>query len=195
MIRAIRFCTECGSDRIDWRVPDDDDRERHVCDTCGAVHYQNPRNVAGCIVEHAGRLLLCRRAIEPRRGFWTLPAGFMENHETVEQAAARETLEEARAEVAELALYTVFSLPHISQVYFLFRASSRDGAAAPGPESLEVGWFEEADIPWDELAFPMIREGLRLYLADRRRGHHPVRTGEIRRDADGGYRVHQGPVR
>lgn len=194
MIRAIRYCPDCGSDHIAWRVPADDDRERHVCDTCGHVHYQNPRNVAGCIVEHAGRVLLCRRAIEPRRGFWTLPAGFMENHETVEQAAARETREEARAEPVDLALYTVFSLPHISQVYFLFRATSADGAASPGPESLDVGWFAEGEIPWDELAFPMIREGLRLYLADRERGHHPVRTGEIRRDRDGGYSVREGPV-
>lgn len=194
MIRDIRYCPDCGSDRIDWRVPADDNRERHVCDACGNVHYQNPRNVAGCIVEHAGRLLLCRRAIEPRHGLWTVPAGFMENRETLEQAAVRETREEALAEARDPALYAVFSLPHISQVYFLFRATAPDGAAAAGPESLEVAWFTEDRIPWDELAFPVIREGLRLYCDDRRRGHHPVRTGSIQRDANGGFRVYHEAV-
>lgn len=189
MIRSIRYCPDCGSDRVDWRIPDDDNRERHVCDECGRIHYQNPRNVAGCIVEHEGRLLLCRRAIEPRHGLWTVPAGFMENHETLVQAAARETLEEAMAEVRDLSLYAVFSLPHISQVYFLFRATTPDGVADAGPESLEVGWFPERDIPWDELAFPVIREGLRLYCEDRRCGRHPVRTGSIERAENGGSRV------
>lgn len=194
MIRPIHYCPDCGSQRIARRVPPDDNRERHVCDDCGSIHYQNPRNVAGCIVEHDGRLLLCRRAIEPRRGLWTVPAGFMENHETLGQAAARETLEEAMADVCDLALYAVFSLPHISQVYVLFRATSPDGTAQAGPESLEVDWFMEAEIPWDELAFPVIREGLRLYFDDRRRGHHPVHNGSIERDGDGGLRVDREAV-
>jgi len=183
------YCPDCGSDRIEWRIPADDNRERHVCGHCGNVHYQNPRNVAGCIVEHEGRVLLCRRAIEPRPGLWTVPAGFMENHETLEQAAARETREEAMLRAEGLALYAVFSLPHISQVYFLFRAASADGRAGAGAESLEVAWFTEHEIPWDELAFPVIREGLRLYCEDRRRGHHPVHTGSIERVEDGGFRV------
>lgn len=194
MTRDFRYCPDCGSGRIGRQVPPDDDRERQVCDACGGVHYQNPRNVAGCIAEHQGRLLLCRRAIAPRRGFWTVPAGFMENDETLEQAAARETLEEARATVAELALYCVFSLPHISQVYFLYRATVPDGEAAPGLESLEVDWCAEGDLPWDALAFPVIHEGLRLYCADRRRGRFPVRTGEIRRRADGGHDTRQEAV-
>ncbi|MDZ7829592.1 MAG: NUDIX hydrolase [Halofilum sp. (in: g-proteobacteria)] len=188
------YCPDCGSSRIDWRIPADDNRERHVCGDCGNIHYQNPRNVAGCIVEHEGRLLLCRRAIEPRRGLWTVPAGFMENHETLEQAAARETREEALAEVRDLSLYAVFSLPHISQVYVLFRATSPDGSADAGPESLDVDWFTERQIPWDTLAFPVIREGLRLYCEDRRRGHHPVRTGSIERVEDGSLRVYHEAI-
>lgn len=195
MIRPIHYCPDCGSDRIVLCIPEDDNRERQVCDACGNIHYQNPRNIAGCIVEHEGRLLLCRRAIEPRHGLWTVPAGFMESRETLEQAAARETREEAMAEAVELALYTVFSLPHINQVYFLFRATSADGTAAAGPESLEVGWFGEHDIPWDELAFPVIREALRLYCKDRQRGHHPVRTGSIHRDEDGACHITHEAIR
>lgn len=189
MIRPIHYCPDCGSKHIGWRIPPDDNRERHVCDDCGIIHYQNPRNVAGCIVEHAGRILLCRRAIEPRRGLWTVPAGFMENHETLEQAAARETLEEAMADVHDLVLYALFSLPHVSQVYCLFRATTPDGYADAGPESLEVDWFTEEQIPWGELAFPVIREGLRLYCTDRRRGHFPVHNGSMERNDNGRYRV------
>ncbi|MDZ7747718.1 MAG: NUDIX hydrolase [Halofilum sp. (in: g-proteobacteria)] len=193
MIRPVHYCPACGSAEVSWRVPAEDDRERHVCEACGEIHYQNPRNVAGCIAEHAGRILLCRRAIEPRLGYWTVPAGFMENHETLAQAAARETAEEACAETAGLALYALFNLPHISQVYVLFRAGVPGGRAAAGPESLEVGWFEERDIPWAALAFPVVREGLRLYLADRRDGHFPVRMGDILPRGAGGYEVrHHG---
>jgi len=185
MIRPLHYCPTCGSDHVSWRVPADDNRERHVCEACGTIHYQNPRNVAGCIAEHAGRVLLCRRAIEPRLGFWTVPAGFMENSETLAEAAARETHEEALAHTESLALYAVFNLPHISQVYVMFRAQVPAGEAAAGPESLEVGWFEERDVPWDELAFPVVHESLRLYFADRSRGDFPVRMSDILRDADG----------
>lgn len=185
MQRSFSYCPSCGSGHIAWRVPADDNRERQVCDRCGAIHYHNPRNVAGCIAEHEGRILLCRRAIEPRYGYWTVPAGFMENRETLAEAAARETLEEARAVTADLSLYAVFNLPHISQVYVLFRAAIRDGHAAVGDESLEVDWFEEARIPWEELAFPVVREGLRLYLEDRRTGAFPVRMADILRREDG----------
>lgn len=189
MTPAIHYCPSCGSDRVAWRVPADDNRERQVCDRCGAIHYHNPRNVAGCIAEHGGRVLLCRRAIEPRYGYWTIPAGFMENRETLAQAAMRETLEEACAVTTHVSLYAVFNLPHISQVYVLFRAGVPDGHAAAGDESLEVGWFEEARIPWDELAFPVVREGLRLYLDDRRAGVFPVRMADIVRREDGGLEV------
>lgn len=194
MIRPVHYCPTCGSAEVSWRVPADDNRERHVCEACGEIHYQNPRNVAGCIAEHAGRILLCRRAIEPRLGYWTVPAGFMENHETLVDAALRETEEEACAAASDPVLYAVFNLPHISQVYVMFRATVADGRAEAGPESLEVGWFGAAEIPWAELAFPVVRESLRLYLADRRSGSFPVRMGDIVRRDDGGYEVrhHEG---
>ncbi len=185
MIPRHTYCPSCGSAALDWRVPTGDDRERQVCPECGDIHYANPRNVAGCIAEHAGRVLLCRRAIEPRYGYWTVPAGFMEEGESLAEAAARETFEEACARTGPLMLYAVYSLPHISQVYALFRTEVPDGKAAAGIESLEVTWFEEQQIPWAELAFPVIEQGLRLYFDDRRRAHFPVRTGDIRRRSDG----------
>jgi ADP-ribose pyrophosphatase YjhB (NUDIX family) len=127
-------------------------------------------------------VLLCRRAIEPRHGTWTLPAGFMENGETTQAAAARETWEEARAEVVNMQLYNVTNLPHISQVYMMFRGELKDGRAAPGPESLEIRLFAEQEIPWDEISFPVIRETLEIYFADRRSGSFPVHLGDIWRD-------------
>ncbi len=189
MTHSTNFCRRCGSADMAWRIPTGDDRQRRVCTHCGEIHYSNPRNIAGCIAEHAGRLLLCRRAIEPRHGYWTVPAGFMEDGETLPEAAARETLEEARAQTTALSLYALFSLPHISQVYVMFRARVPDGAAEAGPESLEVGWFGADEIPWDELAFPVIEQSLRLYLADRERGQFPVYTGAIWRRDDGGIEV------
>lgn len=182
--RAMDFCCHCGSG-LSHRVPEGDTRLRDVCDHCSAIHYENPKIVAGCLVSWEGRVLLCRRAIEPRRGFWTLPAGFMENEETTAQAAARETWEEARARVDIDGLYTLFNLPQISQVYLLFRAHLRDADFGPGPESLEVALFDEAGIPWDELAFPVIRETLRLYFGDSRSGRYPFRSGDLLKTADG----------
>ena len=132
------FCSNCGA-RLIRKIPPGDDRLRYVCESCATIHYQNPKIVAGCIPEWEGRLLLCRRAIEPRHGLWTLPAGFMENGETTEQAAARETWEEARARVGSMQLYGVFSIPHISQVYMMFRGVLLAEEFGPGPESLEPG--------------------------------------------------------
>lgn len=176
----MKFCSNCGRPVI-LRVPDGDSRPRYVCDACATVHYQNPKIVAGCIPVWDDRVLLCRRAIEPRYGLWTLPAGFMENGETTPQAAQRETLEEACVRVDIQALYAVFNLPHIDQVYMMFRARLREPDFAPGAESLEVALFAEADIPWEQLAFPVIRESLRLYFADRARGDYPVRMADIER--------------
>lgn len=173
-----QYCTECGGPTR-LRVPEGDSRPRHVCSLCGHVHYENPRIVAGCIVAEGDRVLLCRRAIEPRRGLWTLPAGFMENGETVEEAAARETHEEARAEVAPEALFTVFSLPHIDQVYMLFRARLTRPGYAPGTESLEVRMLREEEIPWDALAFEVVRQTLRLYFADLRQGRFGIHVGDL----------------
>ena len=180
----MRFCSACGQP-ISRRVPAGDTRARFVCDHCQAIYYQNPKIVAGCLPEWQGQVLLCRRAIEPRLGHWTLPAGFMENDETTREAAERETLEEAAAHVANSSLYCVFNLPHINQVYMMFRARLARPDYGPGPESLEVRLFEEAAIPWDDLAFPVIRETLRLYLNDRLAGRFPIHVGDLRRQGGG----------
>ncbi len=178
----MNYCSSCGG-RLELRVPPGDSRERHVCTRCGEIHYQNPKLVTGCIPEYEdGRLLLCRRAIEPRYGLWTLPAGFMENGESCQEGAARETWEEAKARVEILQLYTTFNLPHIDQVYLLFRGRLADARFAPGEESLEVALFREEEIPWDELAFAVVRETLRLYFEDRRQGRFVPRVGDILRD-------------
>ncbi|MDZ7751888.1 MAG: NUDIX hydrolase [Gammaproteobacteria bacterium] len=177
----MKFCSECGSRTMEWRVPEGDNRPRHVCGECGVIFYQNPKIVAGCLPVWEDRVLLCRRAIEPRYGYWTLPAGFMENGETTEEAAVRETLEEASARVRIQGLYTVLSLPHVSQVYMLFRSELTDLDFGPGAESLEVALFREAEIPWDELAFATIRETLKAYFHDRREGMFPVHIGTILR--------------
>ncbi|MCJ1885516.1 NUDIX hydrolase [Pseudomonas sp. LA21] len=174
----MKFCSQCGAP-VSLRIPSGDNRPRYVCDQCHTVHYQNPRIVAGCLPVWEGRILLCRRAIEPRQGFWTLPAGFMENGETLEQAAARETLEEACARVRDLQLYTLFDLPHISQVYMFFRAELADLDFCAGDESLEVALFKESDIPWGELAFPTVGRTLECYFADRIKRSFPVRNEAI----------------
>jgi len=175
----VKYCSTC-SKPISWRVPDNDDRERFVCDHCDTIHYQNPRIVVGCLPVWEGRVLLCRRSIHPRKGYWTLPAGFMENAETTLEGARRETWEEARARVSDESLYTIFDLPHISQVYMFFRARLIGPAYAAGPESDEVALFAEADIPWRELAFPVIGETLRRYFEDRATGVFPVHCSTLR---------------
>lgn len=178
------------------RVPAGDTRPRFVCAACKTIHYENPKIVAGCIPEWQDKVLLCRRAIEPRHGLWTLPAGFMENDETTIEAAARETLEEAQARVAISGLYALFNLPHINQVYVMFRAQLLDLNFGPGSESLEVALFDEHEIPWDELAFAVVRETLQLYYADRRQGAFGQYLGDIVRGDDArDYRVTLLPVR
>jgi ADP-ribose pyrophosphatase YjhB (NUDIX family) len=150
------------------RKPDDDTHERAVCDTCGFVAYENPKVVVGTVVRRGDEVLLCRRAIEPRRGFWTLPAGYMELGETVEDAARREAREEAMADIALSGLLAVYSVPRIGQVQVMFRGHLASGSVAPGPESLEVGWYDWTGIPWGEIAFPTVRWALvqerRLFL-------------------------------
>jgi ADP-ribose pyrophosphatase YjhB (NUDIX family) len=186
----MKYCSDCGAP-VSLRIPQGDHLPRHICDKCGAIHYQNPKIVAGCIAHWGERILLCRRAIEPRYGLWTLPAGFMENGETTLEAAARETWEEARARVAQLTLYGLFNLPHINQVYVMFRGEVLDGEAEAGPESLEVGLFAESEIPWPQLAFPVVRESLHLYLDDRRNGTFPMRMSDVRRLADQSVQIHR----
>ena len=177
----MKFCSHCGSSGIEWRVPEGDNLPRFVCAECGTIHYQNPKIVVGCLPEWEGRVLLCKRAIEPRYGLWTLPAGFLENGETLINGALRETLEEANARVEPGDLYTIISLPQINQVYMMFRARLSDLAFGPGSESLEVKLFDEADIPWETLAFRTITRTLRNYFLDRKQGSFPVRVSSLER--------------
>jgi ADP-ribose pyrophosphatase YjhB (NUDIX family) len=142
------------------RVPEGDERVRRVCDHCDFVHYQNPKIVVGAVATHGEEILLCRRAIPPRQGYWTIPAGYLELEETPEQGARREAFEEARAQLEIRDLLAVYSVPRISQVQLFYRARLTDPRVAPGTESLEVGLFAWGAIPWDELAFPTVRWAL-----------------------------------
>ncbi len=175
---VIKFCSSCGSG-VTLRIPEGDSLPRAVCDACGTIHYQNPKIVVGCIPVYGERIVMCKRAIEPRLGLWTLPAGFMENEETAAHGAAREALEEANAKVEIEDLYTVYSIPHISQVYMMFRARLVDPEISAGIESLEVKLVTEAEIPWDQLAFTMVRRTLEHFFEDRRRGRFVTRFGDI----------------
>ena len=175
----IKFCNSCGA-AVTHRIPEGDSLSRAVCDACGTIQYQNPKVVVGCLPAHDGRILICKRAIEPRYGLWTLPAGFMENNESASEGAAREALEEANARVEIEDLYTVYSIPHISQVYMMFRARLLDTDVSPGVESLEVKLVREEEIPWDQLAFAMVKRTLEHYLEDRKRGTFTPRFGDIR---------------
>ena len=175
---TIRFCPLCGSN-VNFRIPEGDALPRHVCDHCGHIHYENPRLVVGCVAEYEGLILLCRRAIEPRHGFWTLPAGFMENGETTAQGAARETIEEAGAVVDIDAAFAMYSIAHIHQVHLFYRGRLASPAYAAGIESLEVGLFHPDAIPWDDLAFRSVRLCLQRYLEDRQRGTFGFHEGEL----------------
>ena len=163
----MKFCNVCGGS-INRLIPKGDNRERYVCsdEACGEIHYQNPRIITGCLPIYKEQILLCRRAIEPRLGLWTLPAGFLENQETTQQGAERESLEEANANLDIKELYTIFDIPHINQVYFFYRAELLDTHFSPGIESLDVKLFKIEDIPWDELAFPAIKKTLEYYIED-----------------------------
>jgi ADP-ribose pyrophosphatase YjhB (NUDIX family) len=174
----MNYCSACASP-LQQRKLLEDDRPRHICLSCGKVHYQNPKIVTGCLPIWRESVLLCRRNIEPRKGFWTVPAGFMELGETVEQGAIRETWEEARARVQILAPYSMFNLPHVSQLYLIFRASLTNLEFEPGPESLEVSLFAEENIPWRELAFGTVRQTLEFYFEDFAAGRFPMRAGTI----------------
>lgn len=165
----MNFCSNCGSP-LEYRVPEGDNMPRFVCAACHTVHYQNPKVVVGCVCEWDGRILLCRRAIEPRYGYWTLPAGFMENSETTAEAAARETLEEANARVRILEPLALVNVARINQVHLMYRAKLLDTGYSAGAESLDVALVTEAEVPWDEIAFPSVRFTLEHYFADRRAG-------------------------
>jgi ADP-ribose pyrophosphatase YjhB (NUDIX family) len=166
----MKFCSECAHP-VALAIPEGDNRARYVCAQCDAIHYQNPKLVIGSLpVWEAGgelKVLLCKRAIEPRYGYWTLPAGFMENNETTAEAAVRETEEEAGANIELGPLYTLLNVAHVHQVHLFYLARLRDLDFAPGIESLDVQLFSEREIPWDDLAFPTIRKTLELFFADR----------------------------
>ncbi|GAB4177265.1 MAG: NUDIX hydrolase [Rhodocyclaceae bacterium] len=174
----MNFCSQCGAP-VSLRIPAGDLLPRHVCDACGAIHYQNPKLVIGALAEWRDRILLCRRAIEPRAGFWTLPAGFMENAETTEQAAVRETVEEAQARIETGELFTLINVPHINQVHLFYRARLLDLGFAPGAETTEVALLAEEDIPWREIAFRSVSLTLKHYYADRRAGRFRFHAEDI----------------
>lgn len=160
------FCSICGGS-TGIEIPIDDDRHREVCQDCGEIHYQNPKVIVGSVCSFNEQLLLCRRAIEPRKGYWTIPAGFMELGESAEEGAAREAWEEALARIAIRELIAVYSIPRIGQVQLLYRADILNSDIAPGVESLEVKLLDWRDIPWEELAFPSVRWVLRHAMSIR----------------------------
>jgi ADP-ribose pyrophosphatase YjhB (NUDIX family) len=176
--RSIKHCKACGAEAA-YRIPPDDNRERAICSACGTIHYENPLNVVGTVPVWNDKVLLCRRNIEPRHGFWTLPAGFMELGETTEQGAIRETEEEAGARIDVQGLFTVLNVVRVGQVHFFYRAKLRDTDFAPGPESIEARLFHEQEIPWGDLAFRTVRETLLRYFEDRKRGQFGVHCADI----------------
>jgi ADP-ribose pyrophosphatase YjhB (NUDIX family) len=176
--RRIQHCRVCGS-RTDYRVPADDNRERAVCGSCGEIHYENPINVVGTVPVWGEQVLLCRRAIEPRHGLWTLPAGFLELGESTAEGALRETAEEAGARIELQGLFTLLNVVRVGQVHLFYRARMLDTHLDPGPETLEARLFREDEMPWDELAFRTVRETLRHFFEDRRLGRFELHTGDI----------------
>ena len=174
----MNYCTQCGT-HVELRIPEGDSHLRHVCPQCGEIHYQNPKVIVGCIAEWEQRILLCRRAIEPCYGLWTLPAGFMENGESTTQAALRETYEEACARVSIEGLFALINIPHISQVHLFYRARLLDTNFGAGEESLETQLFSEDEIPWHELAFSSVDQCLKAYFGDRRTGRFEVHEATL----------------
>lgn len=175
----MKFCSACAAP-VRLEVPAGDNRPRFVCTVCNQIYYQNPKIVAGCISVWEDQILLCRRAINPRYGLWTLPAGFMENGESVAEAAARETAEEAGAQIDTPELYGIYSIPHVNQVYMMFRAQLRSPLFAPGSESLEAKLYTQDTLPWDALAFRVVHLSLQRFLADWPRQHFPPHHDVIR---------------
>lgn len=177
----MKFCSHCGQE-VEHKIPEDDNRPRFVCISCETIHYQNPNIVAGTIPVYGDQVLLCKRAIEPRYGYWTLPAGFMENQETTVEAAMRETWEEAAARVNIDGLFTMINVPQIDQVHIYFRAELINGEYGVGPESLETRLYREDEIPWDEISFPTVKRTLKQFFADRAQGKFGVHVSDIIRE-------------
>ncbi len=169
----INFCSNCGG-KVHVSVPPMDNLPRHICGDCGQIHYQNPKVIVGTLPVFEGKVLLCQRAIEPRLGYWTLPAGFLENHETAFAGAKRETQEESGAEYNQSQLYRIYDIPRISQIYIMYIAQLAHATLDPGEESLSARLFEESEIPWDSLAFPIMNDILKDFFIDRQKGAFPV---------------------
>lgn len=176
--RAIKHCRTCGAPTR-YAVPEGDNRERATCSACGTIHYENPTNIVGTVPVWEEKVLLCRRNIEPRYGLWTLPAGFMELGETSAEGALRETVEEAGANIELQELFTVMNVVRVGQIHLYYRARLRDTRFEPGPETIEAQLFDENDIPWEQLAFRTVKETLRCFFEDRRRGQFGVHCADI----------------
>ena len=174
----MNYCNHCGQ-KLKHTIPPDDDRLRHVCSACGMVHYQNPKVVVGCIPQWEEQILICRRNIEPRSGYWTLPAGYLENGETLASGAARETREETGAVVTDLVLYRVYDIVHVNQVYAMFLATLEAPTFHPTNESSEVKLISPLHTPWEEIAFPVIEETLREYVHDRPQDNYTFANRQI----------------
>ncbi|MBQ1767079.1 MAG: NUDIX hydrolase [Aquincola sp.] len=174
----IKHCRVCGT-AVNYIVPADDTRPRAVCPACGTVHYENPLNVVGTVPYWQDQVLLCKRNIEPRYGFWTLPAGFMELGETTAQGAARETDEEAGAHIQMGPLFSLMNVMRVGQVHMYYLAPLTDTVFNPGPESIEARLFREDEIPWDDIAFRTVRETLKHYFEDRRNGAFGFHTLDL----------------
>ena len=174
----LNFCSKCGA-KLALRVPPGDSLPRHVCDDCGTIHYRNPLVVVGTIPAWRDQVLLCKRAIEPRYGLWTLPSGFMELGETTAQGALRETMEEARANIELGEVFSLLSVPHVNQVHLFYRARLLDLNFAAGEETLEVGLFRESEIPWETIAFRTTATTLQHFFADGKEGLFHLHAGEI----------------
>ena len=176
----MRYCSKCGSDHIDFKVPVDENIKRYICSACDSIFYTNPNLIVGTICIKEDQILLCKRNIEPRFGLWTLPAGFMENSETLQEGALRETKEETQASPKIIAPYSAFSLTHISQVHFFYLAELGDESFGPTSESSEVELFSEKDIPWDQIAFPTVTKTLKYYFEDKKKGDFPFREEALK---------------
>ncbi|GGK65197.1 NUDIX hydrolase [Amphritea balenae] len=176
----MNFCSQCGAS-IKLAIPEGDNRQRHICTSCHHIHYLNPKIVAGCLPVWQDKVLLCKRSIEPRSGYWTLPAGFMENGESTRHAALRETREEANARVSNLQLYTLTSMAPVSQVQMIYLAQLDDLDFSAGDETEAVALYSEEEIPWDDLAFQTIHNALKLFFEDRKKGIFPLHHIDLER--------------
>ncbi len=176
----MKYCSECGS-KTQKQIPEGDNRLRDCCTSCNLIHYSNPKIICGTIPIKDESVLLCKRAIEPRYGKWTLPGGFMENGETISDGAFRETIEETNTEVEMGELYAIFNVPQINQVYMLYLAKVVDDKYSSTSESLEVKFFKEHEIPWNDLAFPFVPKVLKNFFFDQKKGEFPLSTHTIER--------------